>query len=654
MKAPADINPIVSATAPGSSPEMPERTLVFAPRREFKRVLSANASQVERTALFATLARLNTLSMIAAAGSGHIGSSFSSMDIVSWLFLNEMTLPTKPDRSEERDIFFSSKGHDAPGLYAIKIALGLLPESMLWRLRRHGGLPGHPDTRLTPFIEANTGSLGMGISKAKGIAIANRLAGRSGRIFVMTGDGELQEGQIWESLGSAAARRLAEITVIVDHNKLQSDTYVADTADVGDLAAKFSAFGWNVLRCDGHDFDELAAALAAAREREGPTAIIADTVKGRGVSFMEHSAMQGRWYRYHSGAPAVADYERAVAELTERAEAQCAELGIEAPALLDSAIPAARPTTAPRQFLVKAYGKALLEEARREPSLVALDADLVLDTGLIPFSEEFPDRFIECGIAEQDMVSQASGLALSGLLPVVHSFACFLTARANEQIYNADSEQTRIIYVGSLAGLIPAGPGHSHQSVRDIALMGCLPNTIALEPCCEAEMAMAVTWAVRENAKSTYLRAVSVPVELGFDLPSDYRLELGRGVALTEGDDSVVIAYGPISLREAVTAASVLETKGLGVRVINLPWLNHFDEQWLLDAVSGARRIFTIDNHYIAGGQGERVAAKLAAKGCRAPVTCLGLNELPACGTEQEVLAYHGLDADSLVEVLGR
>ena len=616
-------------------------------------MLSANATQVERTELFATLARLNTLSMIATAGSGHIGSSFSSLDIVSWLFLNEMRLPTKPDRTRKETFSFSSKGHDAPGLYAIKIALGLLPEVDALapaaargtpgpsghsanavhrgehRLSRHGHIEGQGHChRQSPCWPDGT-------HLCDDLAMANCRKGKS--------------GNPWDRPSRDAS---SEITVIVDHNKLQSDTYVAETADLGDLEGKFSAFGWNVLRCNGHDLAQLAATIEVAHDNDRPTAIIADTIKGRGVSFMEHTAMQGRWYRYHSGAPTIEDYERAVVELTERAESQCARLGIEAPALASFKSLTNQSAPAPRQYLIKAYGNALLGEARDTRSLVALDADLVHDTGLVAFSEEFPERFVECGIAEQDMVSQASGLALSGFLPAVHSFACFLTARANEQIYNADSEGTRIIYTGSLAGLIPGGPGHSHQSVRDIALMGCLPNTIAVEPCCEAEMAMAVRWAVRENPKSTYLRVVSVPVEIPFDLPSDYRLELGRGVALTEGNDRAVIAYGPITLSAAVSAASRLKTKGLAVRVINLPWLNYFDEEWLSEAVDGVGRIFTIDNHLVAGGQGERVAAKLAAKGCRAPVICLGVTELPACGTEQEVLRYHRLDADSLVEIL--
>jgi transketolase len=627
--------------------------LTFVPRTEFDRVRVLTAPAAERTALFATLARLNTLSMIAAAGSGHIGSSFSSLDIVSWLHLNEMRLPGGAGSSGERDIFFSSKGHDAPGLYAVLIALGLLPEEMLLRLRRLGGLPGHPDTVLTPFIEASTGSLGMGISKAKGIALGNRLKGRRQRIFVMTGDGELQEGQIWESLGSAARLGLSEITVIVDHNKIQSDTYVSDTADLGDLAAKFRAFGWAAWRCDGHDLGALEAGLATARaEPTRPTVIIADTIKGRGVSFMEHTAMQGRWYGYHSGAPSVDDYTRGIAELKRQAETQCERLGAAAPELVERPKPNSAAAVTNPQRLVRAYGEALLAEAAENPDIVALDADLVLDTGLIPFSERFPDRFIECGIAEQDMVSQAAGLATAGLLPAVHSFACFLTPRANEQIYNADCEARRIIYAGSLAGLVPAAPGHSHQSVRDIALMGCLPRTVAIEPSCEREAKMALQWAARENRNSTYIRLATLPVDVAYALPADYRLEPGKGVVLVEGRDAAMIGYGPVLLGEAVKAAAALRRDGINLAVVNLPWLNRIDDVWLRDLVSGRRHVFTLDNHYLIGGQGERVAARLAMLGSGTPITCLGLSEVPACGQVAEVLRHHRLDAASLTDTV--
>src|SRR5882672_7767579 len=262
--------------------------LRYVPVSEFTRVVGAKADAAARAEAFAALARINTLYMITGAWSGHIGTSFSSIEIMSWLFLNELrNLDKGPD---DCDVFFSSKGHDAPALYAVLIGLGLLPADKLHQLRRLGGLPGHPHVE-TPYIQANTGSLGMGISKAKGMALANRLAGTPRRIFVLTGDGELQEGQFWESLGSAANMGLGEIVAIVDHNKIQSDTWVRKVSDLGDLEAKLSAFGWHVSRCDGHDLraiERTFRALDTVADR--PKVIIADTIKGRGVSFMEGPA----------------------------------------------------------------------------------------------------------------------------------------------------------------------------------------------------------------------------------------------------------------------------------------------------------------------------------------------------------------------------
>src|SRR5258706_5743129 len=279
------------------------------PVSEFGRLLDARLPAADKAEAFAALARINTLYMITGAWSGHIGTSFSSIEIMSWLFLNEMRdLARGPDAC---DIFFSSKGHDAPALYSVLIGLGLLPAEKLHQLRRLGGLPGHPHVE-TPYIQANTGSLGMGISKAKGMALANRLAGTPRRIFVLTGDGELQEGQFWESLGSAANMKLGEIVAIIDHNKIQSDTWVRKVSDLGDLEAKLHAFGWHVSRCDGHDLGAIQRtfrALDAVADR--PQVIIADTVKGRGVSFMEGPEAlktSDDLYLFHSGAPPEQQY----------------------------------------------------------------------------------------------------------------------------------------------------------------------------------------------------------------------------------------------------------------------------------------------------------------------------------------------------------
>ena len=627
--------------------------LVCVPASEFRRVLNARLSASARAEIFAALARINVLYMIARAWSGHVGTSFSSLEIMSWLFLNEIR---DLDRGPAAcDIFFSSKGHDAPALYAVLIGLGLLPEERLDSLRRLDGLPGHPHVE-TPYVQANTGSLGMGISKAKGMALANRLAGRPRRIFVLTGDGELQEGQFWESLASASHARLGEIVAIVDHNRIQSDTWVADVNDLGNLEGKLRAFGWHVARCDGHDLNALESTFRSLDPIvDRPKVLIADTVKGRGVSFMEGSAMEkGGLYAYHSGAPTEDEYARGSKELLARATRLVDDAGL---GILATRVGRRPPRREPRvsENLIAAYRDALVDQAARRSDLVALDADLVKDCGLVPFAAKYPERFVECGIAEQDMVSMACGMARRGLLPVVHSFACFLSARPNEQIYNQCSEGSKVVYVGSLAGLLPGGPGHSHQSVRDIAALGSVPNLLMAEPALEAEVRALFDYFVNIDGGSAYVRLVSVKWPVPFGYPADQRIERGKGWVVREGSDVVVFGYGPWLLTNAWQAAEQLErAAGVRTRLINLPFLNYVDPGWLRDAIGTTRLVVTLDNHYLHGGQGMMIAAAIAALELEpsVAVSSVGVSELPKCGTNDEVLAYHGLDVSSVAGII--
>ncbi len=614
--------------------------LYFAGKGEFDRIKSLNATLEERIALFADVCRLNTLYMIARAGSGHIGSSFSSLDIVSLLHLKRMA---------GEDVYFSSKGHDAPGLYAFLIATGRMPFEKIHALRRFGGLPGHPDVGVEGMV-VNSGSLGMGISKAKGMVRADRLSGRKRTIYVLTGDGELQEGQIWESLVSAANDRLGEIVAIVDHNKLQSDHLVAKTSDLGDLEAKFAAFGWAVGRADGHDIAALDTEFERLSQSPLPKVLIADTIKGRGISFMEHTAMEldAALYRFHSGAPDADSYRSGAQELLDRINKRLADLGAASLEVETFEQPAAA-GTGEVQRLIPAYSQALLKAADANDKIVALDADLVLDTGLIPFRERFPERFVECGIAEMDMVSQAGGLALSGYLPVAHSFACFLTPRANEQIYNNATERTKVVYVGSLAGLLPGGPGHSHQAVRDIAALGGVPGLTMVEPSCVAAVAPLVDFCLSDQVRSAYIRLVSIPCSIPYAYDEGWSPRLGEGVLLRPGGDLVVIGYGPVLLTEAWHAAETLAGEGISVQIVDMPWLNQVDADWLASVV-GDRSVVTLDNHYSGNGQGEMIGATLAQKGHGAGVTTIGVDEIPVSGTNAEVLRHHKLDRASLAE----
>ena len=621
-----------------------ESELYYIRRAEFERVERLNAPRPAIVSLYADMARLNALYMIAKAGSGHIGSSFSALDIVSHLYLSEMDLGNG-------DLFFSSKGHDAPGLYAVLIARGVLPEEKLHRLRRLGGLPGHPDVG-TPGLVTNTGSLGMGVSKAKGMVEAARQKGEQTRVFVMTGDGELQEGQIWESLVSAANRGLHEITMIVDHNKFQSDYSLERTSNLGDIEAKFAAFGWRVERVDGNDPAALAAVFEAIRdEKARPKVIIADTVKGKGVSFMEGTSIDSdvEMFRFHSGAPKADEYQRGVEEIEARIAKKLAALGAEPIKIEIEDRPQAAAPVKDQKRLIPAYAEALLAQAAKRPELIALDADLILDMGLMEFAAKHPNRFIECGIAEQDMVSQAGGMALRGALPVVHSFSCFLSTRPNEQIYNNATEGTQIVYVGGLSGVIPAGPGHSHQSVREISALGGVPGLVMVEPCCPEEVGPLLDWCVDEHKGPSFLRLASMPYATDARLPGDYRPRKGRGFLVKAGKQGVIVAAGLLGVSEALNAARALADDGADYAVIAMPWLNVIDSAWLAEIAARFPALVTIDNHYLAGGQGQMILAAIAALGGARPrCLSLGLEAVPPSGRNDEVLAQVGLDGASI------
>jgi transketolase len=638
------------STSSGSSraKSRDDDALSYVPLEAFRGVQGV-ADPIQRAALIADLCRINTLFMVMQAGSGHIGSSFSSTDIITWLWTEALRDPN--GSTPDADVYFSSKGHDVPALYSLLIALEKLPFHLLPTLRQLNGLPGHPDVS-TPYIATNTGSLGMGISKAYGMARANRYTGRGGRIVVMTGDGELQEGQIWESLQPVANERLGEITVIVDHNKLQSDSAVSAVSDLGDIEQKFRAFGWEVRRGDGHDFALLRDTM---RHFDGisdtPKVFIADTVKGKGVSFMEGLAFGDETYRFHAGAPSLDNYVAATRELLGRVNGRLDAIGRPRVALSTSPLPVRVSPKQPEK-IVLAYGDELLALARQRPEIVVMDADLLSDCGIEAFKAELPARFIECGIAEQHMVSAAGGMALRGMLPVVHSFACFLSTRANEHIYNNATERRRIIYTATLAGVVPGGPGHSHQSVRDISAIGAVPGLVVFEPCSEREARLAIRWAVEQNRDSTYLRFVNVPLDLPYALPADYALHVGRGVALSAGTDVAIIGYGTILNAQAWHAAERLKRDGISAAVINLPWLNRIDDEWVAQTLGGFKHIVTLDNHYLEFGQGVMVAASLARAGVSAGVMPIGLREIPACGSNADVLAYHGLDAESIARTV--
>lgn len=271
--------------------------------------------------LIAARGRRLGMEMVYRAASGHIGGSLSAMDILAELYFEELNIdPTRP-QAPERDRFVMSKGHCTPALYSILALRGYFPEAQLQLFRSiEGHMSGHPDMVNVPGVDMSTGSLGQGLSAAVGMAIAGKFDGADYRVYALMGDGEIEEGQIWEATMSAAKYKLDNLCGIVDVNGLQIDGRTADVMPSEPLDAKFAAFGWNVIKADGHDFDSLRTALAQARAAKGqPSVILAKTVKGKGVSFMENDA------GWHGKAPNAEQYAQAMAEL----DAALAKLEVE-------------------------------------------------------------------------------------------------------------------------------------------------------------------------------------------------------------------------------------------------------------------------------------------------------------------------------------
>ncbi len=280
-----------------------KKNIYFVEKSQIDKVLKYKLNKFDKAKLLSLICRLNTLSMVKLAGSGHLGTSMSAMDMMVWIkfFFQKKKKLNDPNR----DIFFSSKGHDAPALYSVLYALGVISLKKILKLRRLDGLEGHPDIS-TPGIEANTGSLGMGISKAKGMVWAKNYNKNSGSVIVLTGDGELQEGQIFESMQTTFHQKINNLIVIVDHNKIQSSQYVRNIIDLLDLKKKFQSFGWHVEKIDGHNFRLLDKTLKKLNKiKNKPKIIIADTIKGKGIKKMEHPNVmkKNNKYNWHAGAP---------------------------------------------------------------------------------------------------------------------------------------------------------------------------------------------------------------------------------------------------------------------------------------------------------------------------------------------------------------
>lgn len=617
---------------------------IFFEKSDFDEVKKCRMKLGEKLSVIADMIRLNALNTIMCAKSGHIGASFSAVEILTVLYHSEMKVDSANPKNVERDVFVLSKGHAAAALYSTLVSRGFFPAERLATFRRLNGLEGHAEIS-APGVETNTGSLGMGISKANGFALSAKLGGVKKSVYVLVGDGELQEGQNWEAILSAAQWKLDNLCLLIDRNRVQTDMPVEKVVDIFPLKEKLKSFRWHVEVTNGHDIDKILQVLRKIKRIRGkPKAVILNTVKGKGVSFMENlvALRAGKGlYKWHDKLPLREDYQRAWEEIATRIKKKLARHKIQV------SFPTLCPDLAEKlpkvgESLVEAFSQILIDVGRRKKELVVLDADLAESCGIRGFQMTFPKRFIEVGIMEQNMVSTAGGLALAGKLPVVNTYAAFLTSRANEQIFNNCSEGSKVIYVGHLSGILPAKPGKSHVGIRDISLLRSIPNLLLCTPSCREELKEIFEFLVFDQDGPSYLRLEhNIP---RIKIPwKEQKLELGKGVKLTDGKDAVIISYGSTMLSEALIAHQMLEKNGIRIKIIDLPWLNRIDEEWLLRETENIETIVCVENHSVKGGLSEELRSIIGKK-----VYTIGVEGYGKSGENEEILSYFGLDAESI------
>ena len=584
--------------------------------------------------------RKRVLQTIVAAGAGHTGGDLSCVDILAVLYGGVLNVSPGAVADPERDRFVMSKGHSVEALYVVLADRGFFPSADLATVCRYGShYVGHP-TRHVPGIEQNTGALGHGLAFGVGVALAARLAGRPYRTFVLAGDGELAEGSNWEASLAAAHHGLDNLVLIIDRNELQITGRTEDVCGLEPLVDKLRAFGYAVREVDGHDHQALLETFRAVPFQPGrPSAVVARTVKGRGISFVQGDV------RWHHRLPKAEELLGAMAEL----EAEERRLGAE-PEERVVPPPAARtgkaaehglPMGRPNQDV---FSETLLELARADPEVVVVTSDSRGSGKLSGFAEALPDRVVEVGIAEQTLVGVAAGLASAGRKPFAVSPASFLTARALEQIKNdvAYSGQP-VRLVGISAGVSYGALGSTHHSTHDLAALRAIPGIAIVVPADNHE--------TRAAAHAAYISKGPIYVRIGKrpvpDLPGTGAFELGRARLVRDGRDLAFIATGE-TVWVAYAAAERLGQEGLECRVLSMHTLRPLDTEAVL-AAARTRGIVTVEEHSLAGGLGEACAAVLAEAGLSVPLRRMGLpDEETVPGSQAEILEHYGISPDGL------
>lgn len=593
--------------------------------------------------------RAQILRSTTAAGSGHPTSSLSAADLLVGLFFGghfraRLAQPDNPGN----DRFILSKGHAAPLLYAIYAAAGKVSERELRTLRKLSSrLEGHPTPRF-PYVDVATGSLGQGLSVGVGMALAGAMHHASYRTYVLLGDGETAEGSVWEAMSFAAHRKLHRLVAILDMNRLgqSGPTALGWRDDV--YARRARAFGWRTIVIDGHDFKDIDKAFRFANGAgSAPTMIIAKTVKGRGVSFLEN---RNGW---HGRALTPAQLSKALTELAPiPPHVKAAVTPSRSLAVRPAKKHAVSPPRYERGAVVsprEAFGRALLRLAPGQPAIVALDGDVKNSTYTELLQRRFPKQFIEGFIAEQNMVGLATGLAARGHLPVVATFAAFLT-RAHDQLRMLQYSGHHVVVAGTHVGVAIGQDGPSQMGLEDIALFRSLQNATVLYPA-DAYATERLTERALAGQGIMYLRLTRQALPLLYTAATPFPIGGSHVLRTTRRDQATIVAAG-VTVHEALKAADLLKAHNVQVRVIDCYSVQPIDQKTLRQAARATKHVIVVEDHVGPGGLGEAVRTALGPDA--GMVVSLAVHGIPRSGRPEELLARSGLTAPYIARKIQR
>ncbi|MFI0502928.1 transketolase [Streptomyces albogriseolus] len=588
--------------------------------------------------------RVDSVRAAAAAGSGHPTSSMSAADLMAVLFAHHLRYDFERPDHPSNDRFVLSKGHASPLMYATYKAAGVIGDEELLTFRENGSrLEGHPTPRKLPWVETATGSLGQGLPVGVGIALAGkRLDHTEHRVWVLCGDSELAEGSVWEAAEQAAYENLDNLTAIVDVNRLGQRGPTRHGHDLDAYARRFQAFGWHTVEVDGHDVDAVDRAYGEALSTRGqPTAILARTLKGKGVeSVQDREGLHGK---------PLPEAEDAIAELGGRRDLRIA---VQAPPA-DGEPPARRITTPelPRWERGEdvatrdAFGEALAALGSARDDVVALDGEVGDSTRLEFFAKEHPERYVECYIAEQQMVADAVGVAARGWLPFASTFAAFLT-RAHDFVRMASVSGSGLNLVGSHAGVAIGQDGPSQMGLEDLAMMRAVHGSTVLYPC-DANQTARLVAAMAGLEGIRYLRTSrgKSPVIYG---PDEEFPVGGSKVLRSSGQDRLTLVAAGVTVPEALAAADALADAGIAVRVVDLYSVKPVDVETLRTAAEETGCLMTVEDHHPEGGLGDAVAEAFGDGRPVPRLVRLAVRNMPGSASPGEQLHTAGIDAESI------